>query len=68
MTNHDLSQDQIAKLLIDEPAFKMHVLLKLQSLDKDMIFLKKFLSPSIWALIIMAAGALIDLIARLQGH
>lgn len=69
MSNHkSLSQDEIAAIVNNETAFRTWAIVKIQSLEKDVSFIKKFLSPSIWAVIIMAIGALAEVLLRLAGH
>jgi hypothetical protein len=68
LTKSTLSEDDIAAIVKDDTAFRTWTMVKIVSLDKDLGFLKRVLSPSLWANVIMAIGALVTITALLIGH
>lgn len=67
MTQKNLSEVDIAALVNNDVAFRTWTIVKFQSLDKDIAFIKRVLSPSIWATVLLAAAAIAELLIH-SGH
>jgi hypothetical protein len=65
----ELSPEDVAQIVKDDHAFKTWTIVSMVSQQKDIGFIKRYLSPSLWCNVVMAAGALVTVLYLvIRGH